>query len=58
MATLSLFSMVAIVPAMVGVPRGGQSRRTWSRAWSRTRSSMWSRKGRRTLMERFEGSII
>ena len=55
---LSLVSVVAMIPAMVRVLRGRQSRRTWSRAWSRTRSSMWSRKGRRTLMERFEGSII
>ena len=45
---LSLIPMVAMVPTMVGVLRGGWSSRT-GRAWSRTRSSKGSRTGKRLL---------
>ena len=49
--------MVAVITAMVGVMRRGQSRRTAS-IWSRTRSSRGSRTGSRTLTEGVKSSIF
>ena len=54
---MSLISVVAVVPAMVGVLRGERGRRTDS-TWSRTRRSTGSRTERRTLTEGVKGSFL
>ena len=46
-----------MVPAMVGVLRGGWSKKTDS-SQSRTRSSAWSRMGRRMSTEGVQGSFL